>query len=250
MDDEAIIALLQATYDSSQALVQQHEAVQRRTEEQLAVLRTERDLLLRRVATLEAAHDELQRTRAQLGDALRRAVRAEQRAEIARGRVIARVGKAVVRRLRAATGDRVDTVPMLPSVGGGLLPARGTGLLLVDIVGWPGATLPTLLERLAARRDADGTVMVLLTDSERFDVIRAHGFVFEYLSAGGPNRAERIAELSAAYRVDGVLVAEDDDDLAARDTIAGKTGAADTATDETMSAVETVRDGMAEKVPA
>jgi hypothetical protein len=88
----------------------------------------------------------------------------------------------------------------------GLLGERGNGVTLVDLVGWPDDDLGSVVDRLAAQRAADGTVMILATDSDRFDLFRARGFVFEYLS-GGADRAERIAELSIAYRADHVLVA-------------------------------------------
>jgi multidrug efflux pump subunit AcrA (membrane-fusion protein) len=217
VDEEAMIALLQATYDSAQAVAKQQELSVQRAEQELAVLRIERDLLLRRVAALDAAHSELQHTRAQLSDALRRAVRAEMDAEAARHRLIFRSGKTLLGLVRAVIRRGGTSRPELQTVlGGSLLRERGNGVVLVDIVGWPEDDLEDALDRLAARRDAEGTVMILLTDCERFDLFRARGFVFEYLTGGGTTRAERLAELSVAYRVDKVLIAEDDEGIADR----------------------------------
>ena len=190
------MALVQATHDSVQAIAERQRLIERRTEQELAVVRTERDLLIRRVAALEAAHSELQRTRAQLGDALRRAARAENDARVARGRWAFRGVRSVLRMVRSFTS------------GNNLLAERGKGVVLVDIVGWPADGLERALDRLAQRRDADGTVMILLTDSVRFDLFRRHEFAFEYLAGDGADREERIAELSVAYSVDNVLVAE------------------------------------------
>jgi multidrug efflux pump subunit AcrA (membrane-fusion protein) len=215
LDDDAMIALLQATYDSAQALAKQHEASERRAEEELAVLRTERDLLLRRVAALEAAHSDLQRTRAQLGDALRRAARAEMDAEVARSRLMFRLAKMLLEALRALAQRRVAALPSI--LNSGLLRDRGSGVVLVDIVGWAVDDLGPVLDRLAERRDADGTVMILLTDCDRFDLFRARGLVFEYLADNTWTRDERIAELSVAYRLDSVLVAADDPALTGDD---------------------------------
>lgn len=198
------MALMQATHDSMQEITKRLELIERRTEQELAVVRTERDLLVRRVAVLEAAHTELQRTRAQLGDALRRAARAERDAEVARSRLLFRGAKMLLRMVRSSSAR-----------GKGLLAERGKGVVLVDIVGWPDDDLEHVLDRLAKRRDADGTVMILLTDSARFDLFRRHDFVFEYLAGDGADREGRVAELSVAYRVDSVLVAEHDGALRA-----------------------------------
>jgi hypothetical protein len=217
VDEEAMIALLQATYDSAQAVAKQQELSAQRAEQELAVLRTERDLLLRRVAALEAAHSDLQRTRAQLSDALQRAIRAELAAEAARRRLVFRFGKLVLGLLRAAAQRGGTAGRSLPTVmSAGLLPERGTGVVLVDMVGWPVGDLEDALDRLVARRDAERSVMIVLTDSDRFDLFRARRFVFEYLAPGGATRAERVAELSVTYRVDRVLVAEEDSDIAGR----------------------------------
>jgi hypothetical protein len=213
MEEAAMMALLRATHASTQAIAERQELILRSTEQELAVLRVERDLLVRRVAALEAAHSELQRTRAQLGDALRRAARAEMDAQAARSRLVFRGAKMLLQLVRGSTG------------GSHLLGERGKGVVLVDIVGWPADDLEHVLDRLADRRDADGTVMILLTDSERFDLYRARGFVFEYLAGDGADRAERVAELSAAYRLDRVLIAETDGALREAD---GGERAADT----------------------
>jgi hypothetical protein len=202
MSNTTLTELVQATRRSVQAIAEHQQLIERRTEQELAVVRTERDLLLRRVAVLEAAHSELQRTRSQLGDALRRAARAENDAMVARSRLTFRGAKMLLRMVRSLSPGRND-----------LLAERGKGVVLVDLVGWPEDDLESALDRLAKRRDVDGTVMILLTDSVRFDLFRQHDFVFEYLSGNGAEHAERVAELSIAYRVDKVLVAERDGGL-------------------------------------